>query len=920
MNGQKKSAQQITNEMAPNNDNDRPSSQPEVSLEYPSSGQSQSQGPSAHTDNAQGDLGFDFDLSTELISQEEWDAIMVGPELTSNEDWLLQQPIYQDYNSPQIQIHSQQQDRPLTGDRSVNSESANILMQANSMGLLGSSRGLKRAYGSVEPQITTAHHAGKRSRRVDHGEIDVDNAETSHGPSKPSNPGLAKHHDSGYNSTIFSNTPNGQRNIQPLDVEHIQRVLRPPASRDEPQHATNAASIPIAPESAAPVLLHATWEAAKLHRERPRWQVDSPWDPSMPRSTQDRQRYIADVRDAMLDTRNVVDREKKGVHNWINRKYDDADVEAWAWRIIEALDLLHTIGCPIPSYAFTKAGFVNEALSYRERFDLVCDVLRRRKSYCTSILHGDELRLNELVANPCEVERRALQNEKGNAKRQVQITTGKMALQQGMISAPLPPPTAHSKGRSAKNQINSRTLQENQTRQAMRAHTHARRSKATARSLNSPTNAVPPISIFQTSNHPQDPLRPSPTALQNFSMSPSPREFVTDNGHPIRPSEIHPTTSQPVIPRLRHQMGHASMQPIKPQLHQPIGPGLQGAVSHQRAQHPDFTVLGLPETLKMASNSPTTSLRQPMAPISYDLKGHTQNHRPRLIDSARIERPLDQQLPDHLGVSYPFSQEFIEEPTSKARERQIPAVLASPIPDEFSVPGMAQPRHMVHPLGVETEPSFSLEDGGLYNSILAGTHHYPIGENSWSPPRHDHAETLPSLVKAGNPLRNRKRSREEGYDEDSNRIKVQKMHSADGAGSEGQPRPPIRRLRRNLEHPIAKTTLPPSISLSSHRAPETEDMATGEASVSQELGRSQTPGREQRREEQEHSPPGAIRAQEHEIDVLDHIRRLEQGLIGQQPQDWQILSDSIVDSEPLADDPDEIHPLHMAYDHLFGRD
>ncbi|KAF2496860.1 hypothetical protein BU16DRAFT_537993 [Lophium mytilinum] len=161
-------------------------------------------------------------------------------------------------------------------------------------------------------------------------------------------------------------------------------------------------------------------DTARLRRNCPRVLAGrgAPDDPTLPQTDDTRKADVRRIRDSMLNTIGVVDVGKHGVKHWMDKKYTSSDVEAWAWLVQETFEAFHVDGYCYPKYTFSTSGVnPDPELSYAERINTVCDMLARRKYYCTYVVNGDMIRIWWLAGNPKHVEARDPGNMRGNEKK-----------------------------------------------------------------------------------------------------------------------------------------------------------------------------------------------------------------------------------------------------------------------------------------------------------------------------------------------------------------------------------------------------------------------------------------------------------------------------------------------------------------------
>ncbi|KAF2801637.1 uncharacterized protein BDZ99DRAFT_528110 [Mytilinidion resinicola] len=220
-------------------------------------------------------------------------------------------------------------------------------------------------------------------------------------------------------SFISRSSDNGSLSKASQSVESSPNTQN---STNDHQPGLNTVRAGIPNSLASPIQMSA--DEAKLRRSQSAYrvgQVDrygNSLDQSLPQSDTERATDAMRIRDAMMSITQIIDGRKTGVNCWINHMYDDLDVEAWAWLVQETCEQIHTAGYCYPRYDCRLLEVKpNKVLSYSQRVTAVCDVLCRRKAYCTFVIQGDLQKIWGLIANPAEVDGRARVNLKSNGQK-----------------------------------------------------------------------------------------------------------------------------------------------------------------------------------------------------------------------------------------------------------------------------------------------------------------------------------------------------------------------------------------------------------------------------------------------------------------------------------------------------------------------
>ncbi|KAF2822422.1 hypothetical protein CC86DRAFT_261829, partial [Ophiobolus disseminans] len=169
-----------------------------------------------------------------------------------------------------------------------------------------------------------------------------------------------------------------------------------------------------------------------------RRQIPSSWQPpvkdaTIPQNQADREKYIAQMVAAIVDTRSCHDSDTNESYQerWAEiaqgrSTYTSQNIETVCWKLLSVAEKLHQHGPEILRvFDENKLHTIHKSrnLDFAQRILFICDLMRLSKSRCEILLGLDNLEMT--VGAPAQMLYMAKTNKKTNLKRQEYLLEGR---------------------------------------------------------------------------------------------------------------------------------------------------------------------------------------------------------------------------------------------------------------------------------------------------------------------------------------------------------------------------------------------------------------------------------------------------------------------------------------------------------------
>ncbi|KAF2754980.1 hypothetical protein EJ05DRAFT_519691 [Pseudovirgaria hyperparasitica] len=163
--------------------------------------------------------------------------------------------------------------------------------------------------------------------------------------------------------------------------------------------------------------------------ERKHWKNQ---DTNAPLTDQELRPYAEAIFEAMISIGKdkyrpkVPDPKHWGAGQWTLRQ-----IEARAWHVADLTAKLHRLGDNmwVAQGCKSRISMRDTQLSFVERIDLICKILRKMHNTCTEVMNGQKLDI--LIPGPNKLMKRIISNASGNEKKKGLLETGKKAKARG---------------------------------------------------------------------------------------------------------------------------------------------------------------------------------------------------------------------------------------------------------------------------------------------------------------------------------------------------------------------------------------------------------------------------------------------------------------------------------------------------------
>jgi hypothetical protein len=219
------------------------------------------------------------------------------------------------------------------------------------------------------------------------------------------------------------------------DQNELSRYTRFEVPSTQPAH-NNVPSNPVQTRAKSPLpnlvfedLTHA--EAAMLHRYISKdWQAPAQ-DDTIPRTKHARAQNVVKLLDAMQDTTQCKDQQSPPAfrNRWTSNaihKPDPAHMEKVCWKLVDIAERLHTYGpssLSIYDNETLQIAHKSRDLTFEQRIDNICALLRLSKSRCFSLLKNENLETT--VSAPAQRIAGLKTNFTQNGRRQKYLVAGR---------------------------------------------------------------------------------------------------------------------------------------------------------------------------------------------------------------------------------------------------------------------------------------------------------------------------------------------------------------------------------------------------------------------------------------------------------------------------------------------------------------